>query len=179
MIEKFEYSCRVVGELIECFFSLFLGFSLYFTDLSLNACFLFNFPPLESIYNLHFILRVSQYRLRVVEVCLMRIKCIKNRLKTSRYECSPRMDRPMGRLTRNGQIHESPHLARQKIGLSIWSRGLRDRSMGHPTACHKPKQIRTDYPIKGDDPVGLPHFVPTQFFLYLRFETYQNTTKCS
>ena len=41
------------------------------------------------------------------------------------------------------------------------------------------KIVRTGYPIKGDDSDGSLHFVPTQFFIHLRSETYQNTFKCS
>ena len=41
------------------------------------------------------------------------------------------------------------------------------------------KTVHASYSMKRDDPDGLPHFVVIQFFMHLRFETYQNTFKYS
>ena len=41
------------------------------------------------------------------------------------------------------------------------------------------KTVRAGYSMKRDDPDESFHFVATQFFMYLRFETYLNTFKHS
>ena len=112
----------------------------------------------------------------------MRIKCSKNGLKTCRYETRPEWDVPLG----------APLAMECPIGCPIGQTenltfffGLK----GHPTAWIIPygsshcvslvKIMRSGYTMKGDDPDGSPHFVPIQFFMYLRFEIYQNTSKYS
>ena len=49
----------------------------------------------------------------------MHIKCIKNRLKTSHYELVQNELSQMGHLTMTRKSHGMPHLARQKVQLSI------------------------------------------------------------
>ena len=41
------------------------------------------------------------------------------------------------------------------------------------------KIVRAGYSMKRDDLDGSSHFVAIQFFMHLRFETYQNTSKHS
>ena len=82
----------MVGELIECFFSSLLGIFKLFTDVSFEYLQTYNFLLQKNIYNHHLLLRMSWYRFRAIEECLMHIKYIKNGLKTSRYACSPKWD---------------------------------------------------------------------------------------
>ena len=85
-----DYSWRVVSELIECFFSSLLEIFELFTDVSFECFQTFDFSLQESIYNHHLHLRISLCRFRAIGERLMCIKYTKNRLKTSRYVCSPK-----------------------------------------------------------------------------------------
>ena len=73
----------------------------------------------------------------------------------------------------------------RKFNFLFWSQGLRDRSRwvvplhGSSHCVSWVKIKHTGYLMKWDDPDGSSHFVSTQFFMYLRSETYQNTSKCS
>ena len=115
----------------------------------------------------------------------MRIKCIKNGLKTSRYVCSQKWGIPLAL----GHSMGHPNLSDRKSCFLFWSQGLRGHPMGHPNYMRCPRWIVPQramiqnaacrLPIEGDDPGGSFHHVLTQVFMYLRFETYQNSSKYS
>ena len=83
----------------------------------------------------------------------------------------------MGCPTVTGKSHGMPHLASLKIILFILISGVISGGSSHYMS--QAKTVRAGYSMKGDESDGSLHFVATQIFIYLRFETHQNTSKCS
>ena len=86
----------------------------------------------------------------------MRIKCIKNGLKTNRYV----------RLRRRGSTHGSPIWPDKEPCSLSWSQALRGRPMGCPTACQRPRQVRASSPLQGDDLKGRPILFQLSFHIF-------------
>ena len=108
-------------------FSL-LGLNELFTDVSLNASKIFDFFLQESFYNHYLSLRISQSWFRAIEKCLMHIKYIKNRLKTSRYAARPEWNISWGIPLALGRPIGYPNRPDRKFSFLFWYQNLR----GHP-----------------------------------------------